>query len=100
MVKYTRDRLLKNKMIVHISDCGLNVTCKCGKIIKLKRAYDESYFESHINGGGCRFQSGVVSILNFFPLNLKKDIQSIKQYPCTGLNNPIYKAYINRVFTH
>ncbi|CAG8846952.1 9405_t:CDS:1, partial [Gigaspora margarita] len=72
----------------------------CEKIIKLKRAHNESYFESHINGSSCKFQNRVVSILNFFLLNLKKDIQSIKQYPCTGLDNPIYKAYINRVFTH
>ncbi|KAF0519119.1 hypothetical protein F8M41_016637 [Gigaspora margarita] len=78
MVKYTREHLLKNPMIVYISDCGLQATCKYEKVIKLKRAYNEVYFKSHID-----------------------NYQSItKQYTCTGLNRPIYKAYINRVFTH
>ncbi|CAG8795430.1 9311_t:CDS:2, partial [Gigaspora rosea] len=66
------ERLLKNPMIVHITDCGLQATCKCGKVIKLKRAYDEAYFKSHIDGNGCKLQN----------------------------DRPIYKAYINRVFTH
>ncbi|CAG8742369.1 14708_t:CDS:2, partial [Racocetra fulgida] len=100
MVKYTKERLLKNPMIVHISDCGLEVTCKCGKVIKLKRAYDEVYFLSHINSGGCKFQDGVVSILNYFSPTLKDNQPTTKRYTCTGLDSPIYKAYINQVFTH
>ncbi|CAG8854684.1 28466_t:CDS:1, partial [Gigaspora margarita] len=99
MVKYTRERLLKNPMVVHISDCGLQATCKCGKVIKLKRAYDETYIESHINNNGCKFQNGIVSILNFFSPALKDNQPATKRYTCTGLDSPIYKAYINRVFT-
>ncbi|CAG8851503.1 27555_t:CDS:2, partial [Gigaspora margarita] len=87
MVKYTRDRLLKNQIVVYISNCGLYATCKCRKVIKLKHAYDKTYFNNHINGDGCKFQDGVISILNFFSPILKEDNQSnMKQYPCTGLD--------------
>ncbi|CAG8827165.1 18821_t:CDS:1, partial [Racocetra persica] len=64
-------------MVVHISDCGTLATCKCGKVIRLKRAYDESYIENHINSSGCNFQKGVVSILNFFSMVPKEDRQPV-----------------------
>ncbi|CAG8791340.1 4603_t:CDS:2, partial [Gigaspora margarita] len=91
-------RLLKNKMVVHVSDCGLHATCKCGKVIKFKRSYDESYFESHINNNGCNFPNGDISILNFFPTIPKENNQPVmKRF---GLNNSVHKAYISHVITH
>ncbi|CAG8675610.1 4751_t:CDS:2, partial [Dentiscutata heterogama] len=62
--------------------------------------YDEVYFLSHINSSGCKFQDGVISILNFFSPTLKDNQPTTKRYACTGLDSPIYKAYINRVFIH
>ncbi|KAF0492584.1 hypothetical protein F8M41_021605 [Gigaspora margarita] len=101
MVKYTKEPLLKNKMVVHISDCGLYAICKCEKVIKLKRPYDESYFESHINNNGCNFSNRVISILNFFSTVPKENNQPVmKQFPCTGLNNSEHKAYISHVITY
>ena len=77
MVKYTKERLLKNKMVVHVSDYGLYATCKYRKVIKLKQSYDESYFESHINNNGCNFSNGVISILNFFSTVPKENNQPV-----------------------
>ncbi|CAG8852963.1 9877_t:CDS:1, partial [Gigaspora margarita] len=62
--------------------------------------YDEAYFKSHIDGNSYKLQNGIISILNFFPPTFKDNQSITKRYTCTGLDRPIYKAYINRVFTH
>ncbi|CAG8847138.1 24091_t:CDS:2, partial [Gigaspora margarita] len=54
----------------------------CGKVIKLKHAYNETYFNNHINRDGCKFQDSIISILNLFLPVLKEDNQpNMKQYP-------------------
>ena len=44
------------------------VICRCGKVIKLGRRYDETFLNIHVNGKGCLAKQGVQSILNFFKL--------------------------------
>ncbi|CAG8706977.1 6278_t:CDS:1 [Gigaspora margarita] len=86
-------------MVVQVSDCSLHATCKYEKVIKLKRAYDESYIESHISNS-CKLQKGVVLILNFFPITPKENKPIVKWFSCNGLDNDVHKAYISHVFTH
>src|SRR5687768_10100152 len=44
------------------------VICRCGKVIKLGRRYDETFLNIHVNSKGCLAKQGVQSILNFFKL--------------------------------
>ncbi|CAG8602206.1 26999_t:CDS:2 [Dentiscutata erythropus] len=37
----------------------MQATCKYGKTIKLKRAYDETYFKNHTDSSGCKLQNGL-----------------------------------------
>ncbi|CAG8837586.1 30380_t:CDS:1, partial [Gigaspora margarita] len=84
---------------VQVSDYSLCAIYKSKKVIKLKRAYDKSYIESHISNS-CKLQKGIVSILNFFSITPKKNEPIVKWIPCNGLDNNIHKAYISHVFTY
>ncbi|CAG8544112.1 9764_t:CDS:2 [Dentiscutata heterogama] len=49
MVKYTKERLLKNPMIVHISNCGLEITYS-----PIYKAYINQVFTHTTHGGAPR----------------------------------------------
>lgn len=74
--KYSKERLAKHPYCVHILRMK-KVICRCGKIIKLGRRYDETFLNLHVNGNGCLAKQGVQSILNFYkPISKLKKIKS------------------------
>jgi len=50
--KYSKGRLAKHPYCAHILRMK-KVICRCGKIIKLGRRYDETFLNIHVNGKEC-----------------------------------------------
>lgn len=73
--KYSKERLAKHPYCTHIVRMK-KVICRCGKVIKLGRRYDETFLNIHVTGKGCLAKQGVQSILNFFkPISKQKKIK-------------------------
>ena len=74
--KYNKERLAKHPYCAHIVRMK-KVICRCGKVIKLGRRYDETFLNLHVNGKGCLAKQGVQSILNYFkPISKSKRIKN------------------------
>ena len=46
--KYSKERLAKHPYCAHIVRMK-KVICRCGKVIKLGRRYDETFLNLHVN---------------------------------------------------
>ena len=78
--------LLVNKIISRNK-----VQCKCGKIIKLHRAYNPQNLETHNKTSSCLLTKGIRPLTDYFTTTTRSG------NPCIGLRNENHVKYLQRI---
>ncbi|POG66446.1 hypothetical protein GLOIN_2v1482377 [Rhizophagus irregularis DAOM 181602=DAOM 197198] len=89
---HIKDKRLQNHPKVNKIITRNEVQCKCGKIIRLHRAYNSRNLEKHSKTSNCLLTEGIRPLTSYFVNSTKSH-----QISCIGLRDEKHLEYLQRI---